>query len=297
MSDAAYRGRFAPTPSGPLHFGSLVAAWASWLEARRHSGAWLVRIEDLDPPREVPGAAEAQLRTLARYGLLADEPVVRQSTRHGAYRAAVEALLDAGLAFHCSCSRRQLAASAGIHRRCLVPVDPNRFAIRLRVADAEVCFDDRLYGRCCEAVGRDCGDFVLLRADGLYAYQLAVVVDDAWQGITDVVRGADLLWSTPRQRLLQRALGLPHPTTLHLPLVLDPQGRKLSKSDGAADIEREDPCSVLRAAWAHLAQPADRLSGCRSVSELHVAAQQHWDCTRIQPAALPEATRNVIDAV
>lgn len=294
---AAYRGRFAPSPTGPLHFGSLVAAWASWLDARSHRGTWLIRIEDLDPPREVAGASQAQLATLARFGLESDEPVVRQSERATHYDAALKTLLEAGLGFPCSCSRRQLEAEGGIHRRCVAGLEPTRQAIRLRVSDETVCFDDRVYGRCCEQVGQDCGDFVLRRADGLYAYQLAVVVDDALQGITDVVRGADLLWSTPRQRLLQRALGLAHPRTLHLPLVLDAQGRKLGKSEGALPIEEEDPAALLRAAWRHLGQDPSVLPRSGRLAELHVAAQQHWDCGRIQPNEAPKATQNAGDAV
>src|SRR5690606_26613317 len=154
--------------------------------------------------------------------------------RHEAYAAALTQLSRSGQSFNCSCSRRQLAEAGGIHRQCLAALDPARQAIRLRVDDETLCFDDRVYGRCCEQLGRDCGDCVLRRADGLYAYQLAVVVDDAAQGISDVVRGADLLWSTPRQLRLQRVLGLPHPRYLHLPLVLDPAGCKLSKSESAS---------------------------------------------------------------
>lgn len=294
MIRPGYRGRFAPSPTGPLHFGSLVAAWASWLDARAHGGEWLVRIEDLDPPREVAGAADAQLRTLARFGLTSDQPVIRQSDRHEAYAAALTQLSRSGQSFNCSCSRRQLAEAGGIHRQCLAALDPARQAIRLRVDDETLCFDDRVYGRCCEQLGRDCGDFVLRRADGLYAYQLAVVVDDAAQGISDVVRGADLLWSTPRQLRLQRVLGLPHPRYLHLPLVLDPAGCKLSKSESASGLDNEDPAAVLEAAWRHLGQDPAVLRGRRNLSERHVAAQQHWDCTRIQ--ALPPA-RKFIDAV
>lgn len=293
----AYRGRFAPSPTGPLHFGSLVAAWASWLDARSQGGSWLVRIEDLDPPRELAGASAAQLQTLARYGLVSDEPVIRQSERTAHFEAALAKLAQSGLSFACSCSRRQLEELDGIHRRCVAPVDAARQAIRLRVVDETVCFDDRVYGRCCEPVGTRCGDFVLRRADGLYAYQLAVVVDDALQGITDVVRGADLLWSTPRQRLLQRALNLPHPRTLHLPLVLDRQGRKLGKSEGALAIDAEEPAAVLRAAWLHLGQDPAQLPRGGSLAKLHVAAQQRWDCSRIQAKPAPDATQNDGNAV
>ena len=218
-----YRGRFAPSPTGRLHFGSLVAALGSWLLARHHHGQWLVRVEDLDPPREVAGAARAQLATLAAFGMTSDLPVVWQSGRHDRYASALERLLAAGTAFECRCSRSELASAGGIHRRC-VARDPARSpAIRLRVTDGStVAFIDGLQGRIAQAVDRDVGDVVLRRADGFWAYQLAVVVDDAEQGITDVVRGADLLDSTPRQILLQRALGLPTPRYLHLPLIVTP---------------------------------------------------------------------------
>src|SRR5690606_16810013 len=215
-----YRGRFAPSPTGPLHFGSLLAAFGSWLLARRAGGEWRVRIEDIDPPREVPGAAAAQLRTLAAFGLHHDGPVEYQSRCGPRYVLALERLLAGGLAFECHCSRADLAASGGIHRRCVAGARRVAPAIRLRVPDrTHASFDDGVHGHVTQDVAREVGDFVLRRADGPWAYQLAVVVDDAAQGITDVVRGADLLDSTPRQVLLQRALGLPQPRYLHLPLV------------------------------------------------------------------------------
>jgi glutamyl-Q tRNA(Asp) synthetase len=294
---AAYRGRFAPSPTGPLHFGSLLSAWASWLDARQHGGTWLLRIENLDPPREVAGAARQQLATLHRFGLVEDEPVLWQSQRGALYDAALAELARRGHSFACSCSRKQLAAHGGVHRRCVATLDPRRQAIRLRIAEGRECFDDRVYGRVCDDPGREGGDAVLRRADGLYAYQLAVVVDDAAQGITDIVRGADLLTSTTRQRVLQRALDLPHPRTLHLPLALDAAGHKLSKSQGAADLDREDPLAVLRAAWRHLGQDPAVLAGIRRLVELHVAAQQHWTVARIPPTPPPQATQNVMDAV
>ena len=270
----AYRGRFAPSPTGDLHFGSLLAAFGSWLLARRAGGTWLVRMEDLDPPREVPGAAQRQLATLAAFGLLGDEPVVYQSTRGECYQAAVERLLAQGLAFECHCSRTALAASGGIHRACVTRnqrVDP---AVRLRVRDGSVvAFDDLVHGRQSQDVAREVGDFVLRRADGYWAYQLAVVVDDAEQGITDVVRGADLLDSTPRQILLQRALGLPSPRYAHLPLVLGRDGRKLSKSDAAQPVDPLDPLPALHAAWRWLGQAPDALIGAGDVPTLLTQAQ------------------------
>ncbi|MGN6153897.1 MAG: tRNA glutamyl-Q(34) synthetase GluQRS [Lysobacteraceae bacterium] len=251
-----HRGRFAPTPTGPLHFGSLVTALGSWLMARRAGGEWWVRIEDLDPPREVAGAADAQLRTLAGFGLVSDGPVVRQSDRHDRYRAALDRLLADGHAFACGCSRAALAANGGIHRACVAAAAHGRRAVRLRVPDGStVAFDDAFRGRVVQDVATEVGDVVLLRADGHWAYQLAVVVDDAEQGITDVVRGADLLDSTPRQILLQRALGLPMPAYAHLPLVVDAEGRKLSKSLAAVPVDGDDPLPALRLAWRALGQP------------------------------------------
>lgn len=281
-----YRGRFAPSPTGPLHAGSLLAAFGSWLLARAAGGEWLVRIEDLDPPREVPGAAAAQLAALAAFGLHADQPPVRQSGRHALYRAALDRLLASAAAFPCSCSRSELAAQVGIHRRCVATAPRPHPAWRLRVADgATVAFEDGLQGRFEQDLAREVGDFVLLRADGYWAYQLAVVVDDAEQGITDVVRGNDLLDSTPRQILLQRTLGLPTPRYLHLPLVLDPAGHKLSKSSAAQPVDPADPLPALRRAWAQLGQDPAPLRGAGAVDALLRCAHSHFDRARL-PARL-----------
>jgi glutamyl-Q tRNA(Asp) synthetase len=270
----AYRGRFAPSPTGDLHFGSVLAAFGSWLLARQAGGTWLVRMEDLDPPREVPGAAERQLATLAAFGLHSDEPVARQSGRGDLYQAAIDRLLARGLAFECHCSRAALAASGGIHRACVTHTTRADPAIRLRVPDGSVVgFDDLVHGPQSQDVAREVGDFVLKRADGYWAYQLAVVVDDAEQRITDVVRGADLLDSTPRQILLQRALGLPTPRYAHLPLVLGRDGRKLSKSDAALPVDRDDPLPALRAAWRWLGQAPAALAGADDVPALLAQAR------------------------
>ncbi len=252
---SAYRGRFAPSPTGPLHFGSLLAALGSWLMAWHAGGKWLVRVEDLDPPREVPGAAERQLAALRAFGLASDEPILRQRERGALYQAALDRLLASGDAFVCHCSRTDLADDGGIHRACVATRTRPDPAIRFRVPDGTVVtFDDAIQGRVMQDVAADVGDFVLRRADGLWAYQLAVVVDDAAQGITDIVRGADLLDSTPRQILLQRALGLPTPRYAHLPLVLGEDGRKLSKSAAALPVDPDDPLPALRAAWRGLGQ-------------------------------------------
>ena len=247
-------GRFAPSPTGPLHQGSLVAALASYLAAKSHGGQWLIRIEDLDPPREIAGMAERQLAELESFGLVSDLPVVFQSQRSTLYESALEQLLQQGKAFHCHCSRSQLAAADGIHRHCLTAGGTGQTSIRLRVPDAWVEFNDGLIGRQRQNLARQVGDFVLKRADGLYAYQLAVVVDDALQGITQVVRGADLLDSTPRQIFLQRQLGYPTPDYLHVPLVLDENGAKLSKSQWATALNAERRFQALQTALRHLGQ-------------------------------------------
>ncbi|GAB3516683.1 tRNA glutamyl-Q(34) synthetase GluQRS [Pseudoxanthomonas daejeonensis] len=281
-----YRGRFAPSPTGPLHMGSLLAALGSWLLARQAGGEWLVRIEDLDPPREVPGASDLQLATLAAFGLEPDQPPVRQSDRHALYRDALDRLLAAGHAFPCSCTRSDLTTQGGIHRQCVATVPRPHPAFRLRVHDAGLTsFEDGLQGEVRQDVASEVGDFVLLRADGYWAYQLAVVVDDAAQGITDVVRGADLLDSTPRQILLQRALDLPTPRYLHLPLVLDADGRKLSKSSAALPVDPADPLPALRLCWALLGQDQAPLRGANSPDALLRCALAHFDGSRL-PARL-----------
>jgi len=281
-----YRGRFAPSPTGPLHAGSLLAALGSWLLARAAGGQWLVRIEDIDPPREVPGAADAQLATLAAFGLVPDLAVVRQSQRHARYRDALERLLAGGQAFACPCSRSALAAAGSVHRSCVASSARPNPAVRLRVPDgSRVGFVDGLQGPVEQDLASEVGDFVLRRADGCWAYQLAVVVDDAEQGITDVVRGADLLDSTPRQIFLQRALGLPTPRYLHLPLLLDQAGSKLSKSSAALPVNPANPLPALRHCWALLGQDPAPLRGANSVDALLQRAVTHFDGARL-PARL-----------
>jgi glutamyl-Q tRNA(Asp) synthetase len=236
-------GRFAPSPTGPLHFGSLVAAVASWLDARAAGGQWRVRVEDLDRPRVQPGAADEILRTLAAFGLGWDGEVLYQSRREKLYRDALERLQP--VTYWCGCSRREIADSSLGLAADGAPIYPGtcrsgtpggRRALRVRVSDT-LAFEDRLQGDQAQMLERDIGDFVLYRADGLFAYQLAVVIDDADQGITDVVRGADLLDSTPRQIYLQRLLGIPTPRYLHVPVAVDTAGEKLSKQTGAPPIE------------------------------------------------------------
>ena len=257
MTRSAYVGRFAPSPTGPLHAGSLVAALASWLDARAHAGRWLLRIEDVDAPRCVPGTDARIVQQLARCGLLPDEPTMWQSTRDAAYQTALDGLIAAGLAYPCACSRREieaaLEASTGRFDELVYPGTcrlglagrPAR-AWRLRTEGSGViAWLDRRLGTQNQEVATAVGDFVLRRADGLWAYQLAVVVDDAAQGVTSVVRGADLVDNTARQILLQRALGLPTPQYLHTPLVLASDGHKLSKQNGAQPLALDQPQAVL----------------------------------------------------
>jgi glutamyl-Q tRNA(Asp) synthetase len=279
----SYRGRFAPSPTGALHFGSLVAALGSWLRARSQGGCWIIRIEDLDPPREVAGAALQQIATLAAFGLTSDEAIVWQHTRHEAYAAALEQLVEREHAFACWCSRADLLRSNGLHRSpCVAAPDPHRApAWRLRVPDRIVGFDDTLLGHYEQSLIDSVGDFVVRRVEGYFAYQLAVVVDDAAQGISEVVRGADLLDSTPRQILLQQRLHLPTPAYLHLPLALDADGRKLSKQDSALPVGADDPLPVLRAALAFLGVPRERLDGLRTVDALLVAALHAFELAAI----------------
>ncbi|WP_141059271.1 tRNA glutamyl-Q(34) synthetase GluQRS [Stenotrophomonas rhizophila] len=283
MSMTPYRGRFAPSPTGPLHPGSLLAALGSWLLARHAGGQWWVRVEDVDPPRTVPGAIDQQLACLTALGLASDGLIVRQSQRDALYQRALERLLDEGTAFACHCSRSELADQHGIHHHCVARGLRAQPAIRLRVPPGtRIAFHDGLRGPVEQDVHADVGDFVLRRADGYWAYQLAVVVDDGQQGITDVVRGADLLDSTPRQILLQRALGLPTPAYLHLPLLLDAHGRKLSKSDAARPLDPAEPLPALRQAWAALGQDPAVVRDAAGVTPLLADARAGFD-----PARLP----------
>lgn len=283
---APYRGRFAPSPTGPLHQGSLLAALASWLMARRAGGQWLVRIEDIDHPRAIAGAADQQIASLARLGLLSDLPIVRQSQRQHLYLRALEQLLDSGQAFECHCSRQALTASKGIHHTCIGGRVRETPSVRLRVDDQEVGFRDALQGLRSQCLATEVGDFVLRRADGLWAYQLAVVVDDAEQTITEVVRGADLLDSTPRQIALQAALGFPHPQYAHIPLLLDPQGNKLSKSQSAQSIDTYEPLMLLRDTWRLLGQAQLSLAPNASLNDWLSAAVKAFDHSTIPRQAI-----------
>ena len=255
-------GRFAPSPTGPLHAGSLVAALASWLDTRAHGGRWLVRIEDVDTPRCVAGAGAHILRQLSDLGLRPDDAPVWQSQRGALYQHALDRLVARGIAYPCACSRKDIEGALALHRHVRKRHGEQRYpgtcrdglngrparAWRFRTTSMPVQWLDRRLGRQAQDVEADVGDFVLKRADGLWAYQLAVVVDDAEQGITDVVRGQDLTDNTARQILLQRALELPTPSYLHTPLVLGPNGEKLSKHNGGGALDTSNPLAALNAA-------------------------------------------------
>lgn len=279
MNSTPYRGRFAPSPTGPLHAGSLVAALASWLDARAHGGEWWVRMEDLDPPREMPGAHGAILSTLTAFDLVSDAPVLVQSTRHAAYAQALAQLQATHAVFACSCTRREVMQLSGDTLRypgtCRerAPVSDAPVAWRLRVNDEPVSFVDRAVGLYTQRLQSAVGDFVLKRADGLWAYQLAVVVDDAFQGTTDVVRGADLLDNTPRQIALQRQLGFSTPRYLHVPIVKSADGEKLSKQTGARALDETQPLQELERAWQHLGFAP---LGADTVQAFYAAALPLW---------------------
>ncbi len=298
MIPANYRGRFAPSPTGPLHFGSLVAAVGSYLDARHHGGVWLVRIEDIDSYRCIKAAANDILRTLAGFGLVSDEPVLYQSHHTAAYEAALHTLIDLNIAYPCCCTRREIADSAlhGIDGviypgNCRNGIPPSRDArswrVRTDLPSGRISFEDALQGNIHQQLMSDIGDFVIKRADNLFAYQLAVVVDDAAQGITDVVRGADLIHSTPRQIFLQTQLGLPVPRYMHLPVAVNSQGEKLGKQTLAHAVTpntatlfevlnflRQQPPIELRTGtipslltWAMANWHPERLKGCRQLPE------------------------------
>ncbi len=249
-----YRGRFAPSPTGPLHLGSLLAAVGSWLMARQAGGQWLIRIEDIDPPREVKGAAQGQIETLKAFGMESDEAIMWQSRRSERYREILQGLIDSGNAFECFCSRKDLTGHQGIHRSCVAKNAEKHPAIRLAIPDVTIDFEDQFQANFSQVLGTEVGDMVIRRSDGFWAYQLAVVVDDADQGITHIVRGRDLLISTPKQIYLQRRLGFPTPRYAHLPLVTDASGHKLSKSLSACPIDPHDPIPALRRVWQLLGQ-------------------------------------------
>jgi glutamyl-Q tRNA(Asp) synthetase len=290
VNPAAYVGRFAPSPTGPLHAGSLVAAVASFLDARAAGGRWLVRMEDLDRPRCEPGAADTILRQLEAYGLAWDGDVLVQSQRDDAYAAALDALKAQGAVYPCACTRSQLADAPRNHEgeilypgTCRNGLPPGAVARawRVRVEAVNTHFGDRIHGALQQDLAHEVGDFIVKRADGLFAYQLAVVVDDAFQGITHVVRGADLLWNTPRQIYLQTLLGLPTPVYAHVPLITNSAGQKLSKQTLAPALPERGHGAVLTQALATLGHPPpDELAGAEP-AELLAWASAHWQVENV----------------
>lgn len=280
------RGRFAPSPSGPLHFGSLVAALGSFLCARANGGEWLLRIDDVDPPRAVPGAADGILRTLERYQLFWDGPVLYQSQRFEAYAEALKKLADAGHSYPCGCTRKEISAVSTTLRypgtcRDGLPAGRQPRAVRVRCDDALITFDDALQGPQQQNLYRDNGDFIIHRADGFYAYHLATALDDAHQGITEIVRGADLLDATFPQRQLQNLLKLPRPRYLHLPIAATAEGKKLSKQTHAAAIDDCPVGKTVEQALRFLGHPVPQTLAAAPVDELLAWAISHWQLSQI----------------
>jgi glutamyl-Q tRNA(Asp) synthetase len=288
-----YVGRFAPSPTGPLHFGSLVAAVGSYLDARSNGGLWRMRMEDVDEPRCSQAHADEMLRMLEIHGLGWDGAVLYQSRRKACYQGALERLIHSGYAYPCACTRREIADSslfgiegpvyAGVCRSGLKGRASR--AWRVRVADTPVCFDDRLRGHLCQQLEADIGDFVIKRADGLFAYQLAVVVDDAEQGVTHIVRGADLLASTPRQIYLQQLLGFATPEYLHLPVVVNQAGQKLSKQTLAKALGIKAAGSNLLAALGFLNQRPDPALKTALPAEILQWGTENWNYLAPRPLA------------
>lgn len=282
-------GRFAPSPTGELHFGSLVAAVASFLNAKSRGGRWLVRVEDIDPPREIAGSADRILHSLQTFGLRSDEPVVFQGQRKDQHRSAVDQLLDSGQAYWCGCSRKDIPSSGIYPGTCSkgIPAGKSPRAVRLRTSEQPVCFDDLVQGKIRENLAETVGDFVIWRADGLPAYQLAVVVDDAFQGVTEVVRGHDLLSSTGRQIHVANCLGLNSPSYAHHPVVVTPDRQKLSKRLNSDPIVAASRRQTLAEALRFLGQPCPR---GLDIDDSWSWALANWDLSRIPQTGQAEAS-------
>ncbi|MCK8515944.1 tRNA glutamyl-Q(34) synthetase GluQRS [Methylonatrum kenyense] len=288
---ATYCGRFAPSPTGPLHAGSLLSAVCSYLDARRHNGRWLVRIDDIDPPREMPGASDAIRRSLEVHGLQPDAAVSFQSACRDRHLAAIAELRSRGHLFDCGCSRRDLRRHGrpgpngplypGTCRHGL-PAGREARTLRLRVDQERDSFDDQLQGPIRTCLAETVGDFIVRRSDGLPAYHLAAAVDDGGGHITHVVRGHDLLWCTPPQRLIQRLLGLSSPVYAHLPVLVDQHGFKLSKQQGAAPLDDRKPAANLWLALQRLRQAPPAALRRASVATLWQWARSHWQPERLR---------------
>jgi glutamyl-Q tRNA(Asp) synthetase len=294
MSKPLSIGRFAPSPTGPLHFGSLIAAVSSYLNVKQQHGKWLVRIEDIDPPREVSGASDHILRQLEQHGLAWDDQIVYQSSRTERYLEVLEQLQQQGLIYHCNCNRQRLVKLDGIYDgKCRkLALEPQNTSIRLAInacqaslkpATSKIGFHDGIMGSFCQHPQRDIGDFILRRRDELFSYQLAVVVDDNDQGVTQVVRGADLLESTPRQILLQQILSYTTPVYAHIPLAINSQGKKLSKQNYARELTTGHESNNLWNALKWLQQnPPRELLDC-TVEQIIIWGINHWDLAKIPP--------------
>lgn len=298
-SSATYRGRFAPSPTGPLHMGSLIAALASYLDAHAHKGIWLVRMEDLDPPREPEGAADTILGQLESLQLNWHGQVLYQSQRLEAYADALSELKRKQLCFPCSCTRQRLKSLNGVydgHCQSAASTPKGTFAMRAAIADDEYCFDDRIQGRFCQQLKNEVGDFVVQRKDGLFAYQLAVTVDDEFQAITDIVRGQDLLDSTPRQIYLQRQLGYHTPRYAHIPVIVNEKGDKLSKQSFAEAIDTHNGSKLIFQALAYLGQSPDSHlldSDCETLLKWGV---ENWDIQAVPKlATIPQSPDSLAD--
>lgn len=289
MHNPKYRGRFAPSPTGPLHFGSLVTALASYLEARSQNGDWLVRIEDLDPLRESPEATQQILTSLDAHGLVADEPVRLQSQCHERYDQLIDQFLTQGRAYRCTCSRKQLQANQGRHpnhcrSQSSSPSEEQPYAIRFALTSERSRWTDQLLGAQAQPVTAEIDDPVIRRKEGFYAYQLAVVADDVDQGITHVVRGSDLLDMTAQQCQIYKAMGVTPPHWMHIPVILNEQGQKLSKQNHAPALDDSQPQTNLLSALHALGQDTHNVSSDSSVADLLANAADRWQPERILPA-------------
>ena len=285
-SSSIYTGRFAPSPSGPLHFGSLVAALASYLDARANHGRWLVRMEDIDPPREPSGTADQILRTLEAYGLQWDDSVLFQSDRSEAYQAILDNLLSRQLLYPCTCTRKQLADSKGVYPsycRDNTKLPDSPYSLRLKCPDKTITFHDLIQGQQTWNL-YESGDFILKRKDQLFAYQLAVSVDDAFQGITHVIRGCDLLDSTPRQLHLQHILGYSHPDYGHIPVITLHDGNKLSKQNHAPAIPLDNPRPSLVQAMKALGMMPEKELSASTIEDILTWGVKHWNLNPIKKA-------------
>ena len=283
MTSTSYTGRFAPSPSGPLHFGSLVAALASYLDAHANNGQWLVRMEDIDPPREQPGAASLILKTLETYGMYWHGSVLYQSDRTGIYQIILDDMLAKGQLYPCTCTRKKLAGNNGVYPgycRNKTTIPDELFSLRLKCPAKEFSFDDRIQGRQTFSLGK-LGDFILKRKDGLYAYQLAVCADDEFQNVTHIVRGFDLIDSTPRQLHLQNVLGYRHPVYAHIPVITLADGNKLSKQNHAPAIPVDEPRPALVQALKALGMSPDKDLQSSSIEDILKWGISHWQLKAI----------------